>query len=187
MTTRQYCPFHADEDVLGSQLNEDGSVMFTCDRVSGHPHGGTHTWLQAPEPPDLPEVSGLAQELGLQVELPAAIAKYPGQWVEYGVVEAAYAEANPVDFARLVDRYGHTAIQATQYSASAFLAATLGRLARTGHVMFRPGTATGRWDYNSEISWWALPPAPEPSSQTSWADLHRSMDYVPGNTEGKVL
>jgi hypothetical protein len=184
MIQRQVCHFHADEDVAGVLLNADGEVMFTCERKRGHPVSGPYTWVQAPEPPDLPEVSGQAEELNLHVELPAAIAKHAAQWVEYGVVEAAHAHANPRDFAHLVDRYGHTAIRATQYSASAFLAATLGRLSRSGHVMFHDGPATGRWHYNGRISWWAFAPEPEwDTSRTSWEDLTTSMAYVPGNTE----
>lgn len=179
---RQVCPFHADEDVVGTRLNE-GSYVFICDRSTGHTAPGPHTWMQAVEPPDMPELTGLAEELRLDIELPAAIAQCSGRWVEYGVVEAAYAEANPEDFARLVERYSHTAIAATRYSASAFIAATLGRLSRTGHVLFHGGPATGRWSYNGEISWWALAPEPAWEARTSWADLGRSMDYVPGSTE----
>jgi hypothetical protein len=180
---RQVCPFHADEDVPGTLLNDEGAYTFACDRSTGHPTPGPHTWMQAPEPADMPELTELAQELRLDVELPAAIALYPGRWVEYGVVEAAYASANPHDFARLVERYSHTAIAPTQYSASAFIAATLGRLSRTGHVLFHAGPATGRWSYNGKISWWALPPEPAWEARTSWVDLDRAMDYVPGGTE----
>jgi hypothetical protein len=180
---RQVCPFHTGEDIAGVRVNDEGAYAFTCDRVGGHPTPGPHTWMQLDEPAGLPEMSGLAEELGLQLELPAAITNYPGQWVEYGVVEAAYADANPQDFGRLVERYSHTAIAPTQYSASAFLAATLGRLSRTGHVLFRPGPATGRWNYNVTISWWTLAPEPDWESRTAWADLDRTMDYVPGNTE----
>ena len=113
---RQYCHFHTDDDIAGVRLNDEGEYVFTCDRTQGHPTAGTYSWLVAPEPPDLPGISGLAEELGLGQELPAAIATYPGHWLEYGVVEAAYADANPKDFALLVERYGHTAIKAKQYS-----------------------------------------------------------------------
>ena len=151
---RQYCPFHADDDVAGDWLGVDAGYAFTCDRSTGHPSPGPFTWFAAPKPPELPGISDLAEELRLHIELPAAIARYPGQWVEYGVVEAAYAQANPLDFARLVQFYGHTAIKGTRYSASSFLAGTLGRLSRRGDVLFHQGTATGRWTYNSQISWW---------------------------------
>jgi len=183
MTSRQYCPFHTDEDLPGTRIGDGGGYMFTCERTLGHPHGNSHTWMEVPEPADLPGLSDLAEEMGLAVELPAAIAKHPGQWLEYGVVEAAYAEANPHDFASLVARYGHTALAATRYSTSSFLAGTLGRLSRTGEVLFRPGRATGRWAYNSQISWWAVAPEPARDALLSWEDLGRSMDYVPGVIE----
>ena len=183
MMRRQVCAFHADEDVAGVRLNGEGAYVFTCDRPSGHPLSGAYTWMQGPEPPDLPEISGLAQELRLDVELPVATAKQAGRWVEYGVVEIAYAGARPDDFAALVDRYGHTAIKATRYSASSFIAATLGRLSRTGQVLFHWGPATGRWAYNSQISWWAVPPEPDWATRTSWVDLGEGMGYVPGSTE----
>lgn len=183
MIHRQFCPVHTDEDILGTRFDDNGTYVFTCDRTTGHPVPGPYTWMQAPEPPDQFGVSGLAEELRLDIELPAAMAQYAGYWIEYGVLEAAYATANPHDFATLVDRYGHTAIKATRYSASAFIASTLGHLSRSGHVLFHGGPATGRWSYNGQISWWALAPEPEWKRRTSWADLGRSMDYVPGTTE----
>lgn len=184
MAPRQVCAFHADEDVPGTRL-PDGTHTFTCPRPTGHPVAGPYTWMQAPQPPDLPELTGLADELGLDVELPAAIARYPGRWVEYGVVEHAYATANPGDFARLVDRYSHTEIAGTRYSASAFLAATLGRLSGRGYVLYHHGPATGRWDYlrHQGVSWWAVTPAPDWERRISWADLGLGMGYVPGSTE----
>lgn len=82
-----------------------------------------------------------------------------------------------------MERYGHTAIAAARYTASAFIAATLGHLSRTGHVLYHSGPATGRWSYNGQISWWALPPAPEWSDRTSWTDLELNTDYVSGSVE----
>jgi hypothetical protein len=135
--SRQVCPFHADEDIQGV-LTKDAtaSVSFTCERMRGHPHGGRHSWLYVPEPDGLPGIDGYAAELGLETELPAAIAQYRGQWVEYGVAERAYALQCPGDFAAIVDRYGHTAIGAKKYTASAFLAGVLGVLGKRGTVLY---------------------------------------------------
>lgn len=180
--SRQVCPFHADEDVAGLAL-PDGAMEYVCPRTTGHAMPGVHTWLHVPEPPEPPGLSGLAAELRLDIELPAAIACRPSEWLEYAVVEKLYADANPLDFGLLVRRYSHTAIAATKYSTSAFLASALGRLSRTGHVLYRSGPATGRWSYNGQISWWAIPPAPAPENSTSWAQLKSTMDYVPGSTE----
>lgn len=176
---RQSCPFHADDDILGVQVDQDGTVQFTCDR-SLHPSGGPLTWIVVPEPPNLPELSGLAEELGLGTELPRLLNAYAGQWVEYGVVEAAYADAHPDDFAMLVARYGHTAVAKKSYTVSSFLSGTLGRLSKRGDVLLSWRKPTGRWGYNAGISWWALPPAPPTDAEVSWESLGRSMDYVPG-------
>jgi hypothetical protein len=47
-------------------------------------------------------LTGIAAELGLDVELPRVLAGFLGG-VEYGLVERAYAQRNPKDFAALVD------------------------------------------------------------------------------------
>lgn len=106
-----------------------------------------------------------------------------GQWVEYGVLERAYALANPKDWAFLVGRYGHTAIAAKRYTVSAFLAATLGHLSRAGVVNFHSGPATGRWSYNGTISYWSLPPAPDWAKRLAWADSGHEVDYLPGTVK----
>jgi hypothetical protein len=182
--SRQVCPFHSDEDVPGAQTN-DVELTYTCERTTGHPKPGPHQWTGPLEVAGLTELGGLADELSLSTELPAAIATYPGKWLEFGVVEAAYADRRPKDFEMLVERYSHTAIAATQFSVSAFLAGVLGRLGKAGFVLYHDGPATGRWNYNGRISWWAVTPEPEwsPDTTVSWAGLGRSMDYVPGSTE----
>ena len=181
----QTCAFHGSEDVEGMPTGMgNGELSFTCDRKTDHPEPGPRTWLQLPEPPDIPGIGGLAAELRLDVELPAAIAAQHGRWVEYGVVERAYAHNRPDDFALIVERFGHRAITPTKYTASAFIARALGDLSRWGHVLYHPGQATGRWAYNSDISWWALAPAPNWEDRLSWADACLAFDYVPGSTEG---
>jgi hypothetical protein len=178
----QICHFHADEGIMGNPVSGDGTLTFTCPRTSGHPQPGPYTWFQAPPPPDS-NLGELATDLRLAVELPAALKAFRGQWVEYGVLEHAYAKANPDDFALLVDRYGHTAIKEKRYTASAFLAKSLGDLSRYGDVLYHEGPATGRWDYLSKVSWWAIAPEPDWSTRMSWADTGLGMDYVPGNQE----
>src|SRR5690554_3907004 len=112
----QVCAFHADEGIRPERVGDEaGSVRYTCPRTNGHPTEGTYTWLSVPTPPGLDGVSGLAADLGLHYELPRIIAGFGANWVEYGVVEQRYAERNPQDFARLVQRYGHTAIAAKSY------------------------------------------------------------------------
>lgn len=172
MADMQVCAFHADEGISPVRLDDEvGTWQFTCDRAKGHPIDGPYTWISVPEPPAAPGISGLAQELNLHIELPAALGEHRGHWVEYGVVEEAYARRNPQDFGRLVDAYGHTAIRAKSYTASAYLARTLGDLSRMGTVLYHAGPATGRWSYNAGISWWTLPPEPVWSPARSWVDL----------------
>lgn len=92
------------------------------------------------------------------MELPAAIAQYRGQWIEYGVAERAYALLLPDDFAAIVSRYGHNAVRPKQYTASAFLAGVLGVLSKHGTVLYHLGPVTGRWQYNGTISRWQSRP-----------------------------
>jgi hypothetical protein len=181
MTIREVCPFHADDDVLGEPTgNDDGSLKFRCSR-RGHPADGPFEWLRVPEPPGVPGVDGLAAELGLAIDLPAAVKQFAGTWVEYGVVERAYALAHPEEFARIIGEFGHRAIAPRKYTASAFIARALGVLGRQGTICYHDGPATGRWTYNSTISWWSVPPAPDWSAdRLSWQDHKANMSYVPG-------
>lgn len=108
--------------------------------------------MYVPSPKGLPELTGIAAELGLDVELPRVLAGFPGVWVEYGLVEGAYAQRTK-GLRRLSGRYGHTAIKASRYTVSSFLSGTLGILSTDGRLLVRPGPATGRWSYNRSISW----------------------------------
>jgi hypothetical protein len=180
----QVCRFHAHDDIVGVPTGAgDGSQAFTCARTTGHPHPGPFTWLDVPAPPHGSLGGSLADEYGLHTELPAALAAYRGRWIEYGVLEHAYAANRPTDFAELVARFGHTAIRARRYTVSSYLARTLGDISRAGSVVHHSGDATGRWSYNSNISWWTLQPEPDWSSRLSWADTHHSISYVPGQIE----
>jgi hypothetical protein len=180
--SRQVCPFHADEDILGVAVGgNDGALIFTCLRGTGHAQPGPHSWLQVPQPEGLPGIDGYAAELGLVSELPAAIGQYKGSWIEYGVVERAYALRRPEDFAAILSRYGHKALEPRQYTASAFLAGVLGVLSRHGTVLYHLGPATGRWSYNDKISWWSVAPTPDwDSARLSWADSGDDVSYIPG-------
>ncbi len=51
---------------------------------------------------------------------------------------------------------GHTALAHKQYTASAYLARILGQLGRDGDVFYHPGIGTGRWSYNTDISYWSV-------------------------------
>lgn len=114
------CPLHPLDDYAGVWIGDEVGYSFTCTR-NDHPVEGPYTWLRAPEPPGFGELSGIADELRIDVMLPAALGAYRGTWIEYGVLERAYALDNPKDWAFLVERYSHTAIAAKRYTATAFL------------------------------------------------------------------
>src|SRR4051812_42675950 len=95
----QVCPFHADEWIIGRHLNDGSdSYAFTCDLRRGHPGDQPWSWLTTPEPEPTPGLTGLAAELNLGQELPAALAALGKGWFEYGLVERSYAERRPRDF-----------------------------------------------------------------------------------------
>ncbi len=178
----QVCPQHAIEEVDGVWISNDVGTQFTCNRTD-HVAPGPFTWISSPPPPPGTDLNGIADDLGLGVEIPAVLKEFAGQWIEFGVFERAYALANPQDWAFLMDRYSHTAVAPKRYTVSAFLAATLGNLERAGIVAFHSGPATGRWAYNRTISYWSLPPAPDWSERLSWEESGQMIDYVPGATE----
>ena len=120
----------------------------------------------------------MSEELSLDVELRADLASLGSGWFEYGLVERAYALRRSADFARMVALWGHTAQSPKQYTVSTYLAGTLGRLSRLGIVAHHPGPGTGRWSYNSNISWWSIVP-PEPWEQrTAWVDVVGDHDHA---------
>jgi hypothetical protein len=166
---RQTCPQHGDEDVLGV-LSSEGVYMFTCERTD-HVSTGTFTWLHDPVAAAESGLGGLADTLGLEVELPTALAALGDGWFEYGLVEREYAVRRPGDFALIVERWSHTAIEQRDYSASSYIAGTLGQLARVGAVYLRRGTGTGRWKYNSDISYWSIKPDADWESRTTWESV----------------
>jgi hypothetical protein len=161
--------FHTDEWSPGVR-QRDGTHAHVCGRRTGHPGDVPWHWLEAPSPTTSPGLTGLAEDLDLQHELPAAIAALGEGWFEYGLVERSYARRRPRNWRQMVEQWGHTAIAPTQCSASSYLAGTIGRLSRLGAVAYHPGVGTGRWSYNSDTSWWsALPPGPW-EERTAWVD-----------------
>ncbi|WP_344735561.1 hypothetical protein [Nocardioides fonticola] len=172
MPTRLVCPFHTDEDLAGTPTG-DGVLAFTCDRTNGHPAPGPFSWLHDPvaaEGSNSSGFSGLAEELGLPQDLPVVLAGLGDGWFEYGLVERAYADAHPEEFAIMVEKWGHTAIASAKYTCSSYIAGVLGGLSRLGEIAYHDGRGTGRWSYNSSISYWASEPQPW-STRTTWVDV----------------
>ena len=172
----QTCPMHTDEFIKPLYVgSETAEYTFTCHR-NGHPGAADFSWPFVPEPVNL---AGDTLGLGLEIELPKAVATAAADcgkpWVEYGLIERAYALANPDDWAVLLDRYDHThyhhgmdGTTALSYTASKYLARSLGALGRAGTLVHHSGPGTGRWNYNKTISYYALPPAGDWSSRQTW-------------------
>jgi hypothetical protein len=187
----QICPFHSDEWSKGVK-QPGGSIVHRCERASGHRHPGPLEWLEVPEPAGVGAGASLASELGLDLDLPSVISGLGKGWWEYGLVERAYAQAHPEQWAFMVEKWGHTALASTPYTASAYLGRTLADLSRTGSLLFHLGPATGRWSYNSPASYWSLWPEPDWQQRTSWVSVvddqgvaprdpqDRCREYVPG-------
>jgi len=160
------CPrcFTAD-DVTYRRL-PDKMVQYHCS--VGHAGDGEHSWLASlssaswkPESSD-----GVTDEL-LD---PLFRSVLPGEpFVEYGVVEYRFRLAYPDLFAAHVRDRGHVMIAPAQATASSVrFAATLGRLARRGELVSVYGRATGAWSYNTQVTYWARPPAPA-AAHISWS------------------
>lgn len=187
MITKQSCQSCADAEAVTSEQREDGLVIYTCAHTTRHNEPGPYTWKSfplLPTPPKPPKAATKLAQFGLDVELPLILDTYRGQWVEYGVVEAAYAHRCPDDFAQLVSDYGHTAKERSGYSVSMYLGGVLGTLRDRELIGCQEeGPATGRWGrYLASVSWWTALPGPswEKKNMTSWADLGLTTAYVPG-------
>ena len=178
----QVCPQHGDEEVEGERLDVR-TWRFVCHR-RGHVVPGDFEWPFIETPPGIDAGDGITAEYNLMSALKQALASVARHsWVEYGLIERAYAERNPEDFRALVARYGHTAVAANRYTVSALLGGVMGRLTRAGEVLFRWDAATQYWAYNQTIGWYALGPLRPDSSErmscedTPGYDVHA---YVPG-------
>ena len=185
----QICPLHAAELVtpafIGSEVVE---WEFTCPRVD-HPVPGPLSW-QGPSAIPAPATGapvGVETAESLTAAVRGASVEHGGGWVEYGLVERAWALANPEDWATLLARYDHrfywpqgATAQELPYTASKYLAGRLGALSRQGDVAFRIGIGTGYWDYLTKVSTWA--PVDRAGSTTFMSFVESTAqitDYMP--------
>lgn len=179
MNVREYCPFHADDDVVGTHVSDEVGWGFRCLR-DGHPSPGPFEWVRPPKPAGVDKLDGIAAELGLHEHLPDLLRHHDAVWVEYGVLERAYALARPEDWRFLLDRYSHTAVQAKRYTVSAFLGGALWRLCKHREIAGRLGPATGRWKYNGRVGYFAGFPEPPEANVLTWESTGLGMGYVVG-------
>ncbi len=187
----QVCPFHSDEIVRPVRTaSETAEYTYRCGRKN-HPVKGPFEWPFVPEPE---RASGDIMKLGLDVELPlavaAAVAEVKPDWVEYGLVERAYALAHPNEWAKILVKFDHTEYHDADtttrgdlpYTASMYLARTLGALSGTGRLGHRSFPGTGRWAYNNPISFYSLPGADPFGPVATWEDAGVKMvDYMPAD------
>lgn len=161
------CPRCFTADDVSYQRLPDKMVQYAC--CGAHDGAGEHLWTAsrnaATWTPDGND--GVTDEL-LD---PLARCVLPDEpFVEYGVVEYRFRLEYPDLFAAHVRDRGHVMIAPGQATASSVrFAATLGRLARSGELVSVYGPATGAWSYNSEVTYWARPPA-TPGAHLSWVD-----------------
>jgi hypothetical protein len=163
-----------DDDVTTVHLG-DGVWQHVC---TGRAHPEPRVWEESTSGgvDDL-ALEGLASEWGLYDDLPKCLV--PGEpLVEYGVVEYRYKQFNPVRYAALVDRYSHTCLGPSHYTATSFIAGSLGRLWRRGDLAARFSEATGYWSYNGTVSYWGLP-GTDLDHELSWVDFAHQQGVDP--------
>lgn len=161
------CPRCFTVDDVTYRRLPDKMVQYFCS--DQHGGSGEHTWLatQSAASWTLDSHDGVTDEL-LD---PLLRCVRPGEpFVEFGVVEYRLRQDYPELFAAHVRERGHVMIAPGQATASSVrFAAALGRLARSGELVSVYGPATGAWSYNSQVTYWAVPPAP-PGPYLSWVD-----------------
>jgi hypothetical protein len=87
----------------------------------------------------------------------------------------------PAVFGRHVAERGHYLTRTGQITASGTrFAAGLLRLERLEIVTHKLGPATGGWDYNGEVGYWALLPAPGGTDTLSWEQRCGELGRDPG-------
>lgn len=181
------CPLHPDQVVHAmTVVSETMDYLYICRRLEGHGLPGTYSWSWLATAPAT-ELPGLELDGALLTAVETASSEQGGGWVEYGLVERAYALAHPADWQALLDTYSHrrylpdgASRRKQPYTASRRLGAALGAARRRQDVNFRQGPGTGFWAYNSTISYFA-PLSVDPSAGTcTWsASGHDMDDHVP--------
>jgi hypothetical protein len=113
---------------------------------------------------------GIGAELGVYDDVFLCLS--PGEpWLEHGIVEHRYKELCPTAYREMIDRWGHVIQGPRRYSVTAFLTRACSQLAGNGVLAAQLGPATGLYEHNRRILYWALPPGPEAQRIRTWADF----------------
>ncbi len=100
-------------------------------------------------------------------------------WLEHGIVEHRYKELCPAAYLKMIDRWGHVSQGPRRYSVTAFLTRAWSQLARDGMLATRLGPATGLYQHNGSILYWAFPPGPEAHRIRTWPTSQRTLVSAP--------
>src|ERR671936_572556 len=88
-------------------------------------------------------------------------------------------ELCPAAYLEMIDRWGHVSQGPRRYSVTAFLTRAWSQLARDGLLAMRLGPATGLYEHNGSILYWAFPPGPEAHRIRTWADFAADLGLSP--------
>jgi hypothetical protein len=121
---------------------------------------------------------GIAAELGVYDDVFLCLS--PGEpWLEHGIVEHRYKELRPTAYREMINRWGHVIQGPRRYSVTAFLTRRWSQLAIDGVLAAQLGPATGVYQHNGTIMYWALPPGPEAQRIRTWADFAADLGISP--------
>jgi hypothetical protein len=136
------------------------------------PHRPRHRVSAKPSP------VGIGAQLGVYEDVFLCLS--PGEpWLEHGIVEHRYKELCPGAYREMIDRWGHVTQGPRRYSVTAFLTRVWSQLAGYGVLAAQLGPATGLYDHNGTIMYWAVPPGPDAQRIQTWADFAADLGISP--------
>jgi hypothetical protein len=145
----------------------DGGKLYTC--WFSHDGEGSISWQVSGKTASGISTAGVTAELADPFE--QILRSLPHSLIEYGVLEYRLRLDFPDLFASHVAARGHILTGAGQATASSVrFSAALLRLDRAGIVRYEMRAATGAWDYNDKVGYWALLPNPEIGAILTWAE-----------------
>jgi hypothetical protein len=123
---------------------------------------------------------GIMADLGVYDGVKEALAPYPGQWLEFAVLEHLYAQVDRDAYRELVERYGHVAVEPQSNTASWMIGRAAWALQREGELVNRRlPRGSGRWAYLSPTYAWALPGTPEGAEVVTWEAFALAEGFSP--------